>query len=211
MRGFMKKNAISALLALLIALSVSATFLGCGAAQVFSAKLQGVTGTVQARPNSEGAFSDAKEGDVLQSGATVKTGDDGRVKIVFNEGGELDVMPDSLFEIGKDRNLGNQTEGAVWYKLPKQKEQLQIRSPHGVTAILGTRFFIKIATDSSTIGLEEGSISFTADKTGEMKILTPLQKIVVQSSGKIGEAAAYNPVDEEFRFIKMNGKWIREK
>jgi hypothetical protein len=183
---------------------------GCEA-KVFSAKLQGLNGTVQTRVGPQAAFADAKEGDVVQTGTTVKTGEDGRVKLVFTEGGELDIMPDSLFEIGKDQNLGNQTEGAVWYKLPKQKEQLQIRSPHGVTAILGTRFFIKIATDSSSIGLEEGSISFTADKTGEVKVLSPLQRIVVQSSGKIAGPDSFNPADEEFRFIKMNGKWIREK
>lgn len=174
-------------------------FNGCGSVPVI-AVVKNLQGSVQDKISPPSLFQKAKDNDPLQKGGAVKTGEESSAMIVYSDHHELSVKPRSFFEVHDGNSLGKQTEGTIIYRVKKQKSELTVQTPHGVTAVSGTTFLITIASDASHIWLEEGSISFTSLASGKKVSLSPGQMLVAPAVGKISPPKDVNPFELDSLF-----------
>jgi len=174
-------------------------FIGCESSQTSLANLSEPQGPVQARKNDSGTFQAAKDKDALDIGGAVRTGENGTTKLTFKDGTEVAMRPEAYFELRGGDTLGLQTEGAVFYKIQKQKSGISVQTPQGITAVLGTTFIMKIASQATNIWVEEGKVSFT-NKAGDKREINPGQKIEATADGKLKDPVDVDPFERESIF-----------
>ena len=183
---------------------------GCGAdADADAAKIKDPKGNVRIRHSAGTTFSEAKADDPVAQGGAVRTGENGKTRLSFLDGSELTIKPESYFELNQGNFWGHQTEGAVLYKINKQKTGLTVETPHGVTSVLGTTFLIMVSSDSTFIGVEEGKVSFAPKGGGTPITIGAKQKISAPALGMIDGPQPFDLSTEEFNYIKIDGKWVR--
>lgn len=185
-------------------------FTGCGGNPEV-ARVKDPNGNVRVRAGATGTFTEARAEDPLAQGGAVRTGENGKVRLLFGDGSELTVKPESYFEVSQGSALGLQTEGAVLYKINKQKSGLTVETPHGVTAVLGTTFLIRVGSDSTQLGVDEGRVSFTPKGGGPAVTVEAGQKIEAGADGKVAAPETFDLSEEEFNYLKIDGKWVKPK
>jgi ferric-dicitrate binding protein FerR (iron transport regulator) len=70
------------------------------------ARLEAVSGLVESRPGVSAPWRLAGEGQALEASASLRTGPDGRARVVFQDGRQLTLEPDSQLDLG---GAGEQT------------------------------------------------------------------------------------------------------
>lgn len=181
---------------------------GCGSNTTdLSAKVMSVTGKAEIRPTAIASFADAKVNDILPCGGILKTGEESLVNLEITGKGVVDIKSDSMFELESGKDYVVQSAGMAVYKIDKNKEGFKVKSPQGVTCVLGTRFMVRVFDNTTVVGVEEGKVSFTSNK-GETRILVAKQKITADNNGFSSEPTAFDMKTDSFNYIKLDGKWV---
>lgn len=172
-------------------------YTGCGKREIATGSIHNPKGSVEARKSTSAAYSSVKENDPVSTDNEVKTGEDSGVELSFPGKGVVTLKSESYFKVGAAQDLGLQTKGAAVYRIDKQNENLKVATPQGVTAVLGTLFFLQIGTDTTTIVLKEGKVTFT-NSSGISGIrdtvtLSPGEMLVAQASGRLATPTKLDP------------------
>lgn len=111
-------------------------------------------------------------GDKLESGAELRTGAQGRVRLRFVDGSTLVLSDATLLKIeqfeqapGRPRTVGLLLEmGLIGQKVaPAPGGSWQVRTPTAVTAVRGTEFIIEVDEDQATaVNVQSGQVSVEA-------------------------------------------------
>ena len=183
---------------------------GCGSPPE-PARVRAPEGKVQTRVDAAATFADARDHDPVREGGAVRTGEDGRARLVFPDGSELAVRSDTFFEVGQGASFGRHHEGTVLYKIQKQRSGLTVETPHAITSVLGTTFLAIVGTDSTLIGVEEGRVAVTPRAGGAPVTLEAKQKLTLGPTGPLGATEPFDLATEEFSYLKIDGKWVKPK
>jgi len=155
------------IMAAAIALAVMCA--GAWAAPV-KAKLVGVKGDVTARATMDAAWEKAAEGAMLPEGASVKTGADGEVSLVWPGGTAAKVYPLSILKVEASSRAGgasktelNMEKGRVMSKVAKLQTSdsvFTVKTPVATAGVRGTTFDTAIdpASNQATVAVVEGSV-----------------------------------------------------
>jgi hypothetical protein len=172
---------------------------GCGQQAGTAAILQEAKGVVQVRASSQAEFTPGKDGDSLLIGGAVKTAENATARLRFADAGEVLVKPESFFEIGSGQPLGKQSGGSAVYRVNKQKDDLKIETPQGVTAVLGTVFLLKIDPNGTIVVVEEGQVSFT-NLDGQTALVNPGEQLTAAAKGPLPAPVKIDPITRDQMF-----------
>ena len=151
-------------------------FSGCGEQAGPAAKILKVSGSVQARPAAGAQYAEARANMDLAVGGAVRTQSDSNAQIITHlDSVKIDISADSFFEVKTGAAVGFQGEGKAAYDVNKQKSDVVIETPHGATAVLGTKFGQLVGSDSILIIVEKGKVRFTS-KAGQNREIIGGQK-----------------------------------
>lgn len=177
-----------------------------------SAWIKEPKGKVEARQNSQDSFAMTKDKHPLFKGGAVRTGEDGTTVVKFQDSSEATVTPEGYLEIVMDSVLATQKGGRVIYEFGKQGSPARIETPHGVTAVLGTKFMIGVASGVTMVAVEEGKVSFTSLDHKE-QFLTPGQKLTIKTGEPVPAPINIDPMEREnlFSLGKSSMPWINQR
>ncbi len=177
--------------------------LGCGGGAATGgagARITEIKGKVRARSTGSGEFHDASANEAIPPGGAIKTAEDGFAKLRFPDESEVSLKPDTVFEIGSGSQLGKESEGTAIFRIQKQKSGLEVQTPHGVAAVLGTVFLVETRKDKVGVAVEEGRVAFTSSSTGERVELTEGQKLQATPNKKFPPLENLTPVARDSLF-----------
>ncbi len=177
---------------------------GCGGAAQEIATIRKPQGGVEARGTPETSFLPAVDGTRMSTGGAARTGPKGSGIITFSKGSNITLRPNTFFEVGGEQDLGAQKEGTAIYRIQKGGGQISVDSPVGHTLVLGTTFAISLATDVSTLWVQEGTVAFTPNMGGASQTLTAGQKLLISRTGSPSAPIAFDPAEED-RVFKGDG------
>lgn len=176
----------------------------------FSAKVLSVSGKVEIRPNTETAFADAKVNDILASGGLLKTGEASAANLEITGKGTMEIKEDCLFELKANKDYVVQNSGMAIYKIDKNPEGFKVKSPQGITCVLGTRFMVRILDNMTVVGVDQGKVSFTSNK-GETRVIEAKKKLTATNDGFSGELEPFDIGSDSFHYQKIDNKWVPKK
>ncbi len=114
----------------------------------------------------------------------------------------IDIFADSYFEVRAAGSVaGYQGEGSAAYEVKKQNNPVAIETPHGTTAVLGTKFGQQVASDAIMILVESGKVAFTSN-AGEKREITAGKKLAWKVTGPLPEVTESSLVESEAFFNK---------
>ena len=154
--------------AVLISGALAFTAAAAGAADSL-ASLKITTDNVQVKQKGKTTFADAKDGQALKQGDTIKTDTDGRAEIDYTDGSITRLANSTVFTISKLTNDkgGRQTQGTLsvgetWNRAAKVSEtgSFEVKAGGTTAAVEGTAFVAKCVPDSG--GTQEVDCTFTA-------------------------------------------------
>ena len=141
-------------------------------AQVFS-----VAGTVEFAGPGSSSYAPLKKGQILASGSTVRTGDDGVAVLVTTPGSAIQLGNSSILKINKlaftksgsavtERTAVLQlTTGVVSalinHDTPKITD-FQVQTPEGAAAARGTFYAVLVYHGKTYVGVKEGHVAVKA-------------------------------------------------
>ncbi len=138
-----------------------------GQNEVRAVRLSDVEGDVQVMSDGSTVFNHAQLNMPVMQGMTLKTGNDGRVEVQFEDGSVARVTPNSsitLDKLSRDQDgttvttIGAQT-GLSYYELNGQSGQYTVHfGPMGVTASESTIFRIDLDQDPATLAVTHGTV-----------------------------------------------------
>jgi hypothetical protein len=146
---------------------------GAWAAPV-KAKLVGVKGDVTARATADAAWAKVAEGAMLPEGASLKTGADGEVSLVWPDGTAAKLYPLSILKVEASSRAGgasktelNMEKGRVMSKVAKLQTSdsvFTVKTPVATAGVRGTTFDTAIdpASNQATVAVVEGSVYVAA-------------------------------------------------
>jgi len=191
-----------ALLTVFLALWCGA-FWGCGGQggnPADAVALSQLNGTVARKADAASAFAPAKDGDRVQAGGAVRTSESSRATLSWADQTQVTLQPETYFEIKAGGALGVQNQGSAIFKVaPQQRKGATVETPHGTTAVLGTTFLVRVASDGTAIWVDEGSVEFTA-KNGEKKTITTGQTLAYGGSGTLADPRPVPPPERDQLF-----------
>ena len=135
----------------LVAGALSFTAAAAGAADSL-ANLKITVDSVQIKQKGKATFVDAKDGQALKQGDTVKTDADGRAEIDYTDGSITRLAGSTIFTISKLTNErgGRQTQGTLsvgetWNRAAKVSEtgSFEVKAGGTTAAVEGTAFVAK--------------------------------------------------------------------
>ncbi len=200
--------------AVLVGLAVLVTFaslVGCGGADDPPlAKVREPVGEVEARLKAGEGFASVQGEQPLKEGGGVRTGRASGARIAFADGSEAVVKAEAYFEVHAKVPRALQEKGLVIYRFNKQQQETRIKTPHGLTAVLGTMFLLEVDADSTTLVVEEGRVSFT-DLMGTTVEVGAGQRVIARRGSPVTPPAAVDPFEREslfkdvpFESLKLN-------
>jgi len=172
---------------------------GCGSQSEPLARIASVQGKVDARLEGAGAFVAAKADMQLKHQGAVRTEKDSVAIIedIARKGG-IKIDPDSYYEVRAGTSIGFQGSGKAVFDINKQQTEIQVETPHGNTAVLGTKFGQLVSSDSFELWVEEGQVEFTA-RNGSKQKVSASQKI----QWKVNDSPL--PQAENFNLLESEG------
>jgi len=178
---------------------------GCGGAGEPLARIAAIEGKVDARPEAEGAFAAAKVDMQLRHQGAVRTDKESTAALEdMARKGSIKIEPDSYYEVRAGVTLGFHGSGKAVFDVNKQQTEIQIETPHGNTAVLGTKFGQIVASDSFELWVEEGTVEFTA-RDGSKQRVTASQKLQWQvQQGALPQPVNFNLLESEDFFGKKD-------
>jgi hypothetical protein len=139
-----------------------------------SAILSESSGNVSVQPEENQEFIDAKDGDVLNAGGQVKTGQDGRVRLDLSTGTILRVGPSSIFKLisntSSDNSLITKMKlelGKMWIIL--NGGDFDIETPSGQASVRGSYMSVDYQDGLLRVTCLEGTCTFR-NNTGDYVI-----------------------------------------
>ena len=181
---------------------------GCGNdAASLTATVQAVSGKVEIRQTAAAAFKDAAVNDAVKAGGIVKTGEESFANLVINGQVTVEIKSDSMFELEPGKDYVAQNSGMAIYKIEKNKGGFKVKSPQGVTCVLGTRFMVRILDNMTVVGVEEGKVSFTGNN-GETRTVEAKQKIIADDKEIRLSPTPFDAAGDSFNYLKIDGKWV---
>ncbi len=154
--------------AVLIAGALALTAAAAGAADAL-ANLKITADNVQIKKNGKSTFVDAKDGQALKQGDTIKTDATGRAEIDYTDGSITRLAGSTVFTISKLTNEkgGRQTQGTLsvgetWNRAAKVSEtgSFEVKAGGTTAAVEGTAFVAKCVPN--TDGTQAVDCTFTA-------------------------------------------------
>jgi hypothetical protein len=133
------------------------------------ANLKITADNVQVKAKGKTSFVDAKEGQALKQGDTIKTDASGTAEIDYTDGSITRLANSTVFTISKLTNDkgGRQTQGTLsvgetWNRAAKVSEtgSFEVKAGGTTAAVQGTAFVAKCVPD--TTGSQEVDCTFTA-------------------------------------------------
>ncbi|NLI77720.1 MAG: FecR domain-containing protein [Candidatus Riflebacteria bacterium] len=178
------------------------TVVGCGgggSSPSAIATLGQVQGKVEARSRGGDPFAPAAGEVSLQAGGAVRTGEDGHGQVKYLDGTEVALSPETYYEVKEQTTLGRQESGSGRYRVSPQKTTVEVETPHGVTAVLGTAFRLDVTATQTVVSLQEGKVRFTSPSRESVE-LTPGQQLTVTAGQPLGQPAELDPITLETLF-----------
>ena len=117
---------------------------------------------------------------------------------------------DIYFALATSENDVRQESGTIIYRINQDKGGFSVVTPHGLTGVLGTVFELSVASDSTTVGVQEGKVSLT-NRQGESRTVQANEKLVMDASGKFSEKTVFDLKTDSYKYIKQNEKWVPAK
>lgn len=156
------------------------TFLltACGAGPITpspeSAILNGPAGAVSLQAKADADFISAADGDVINTGGQIQTGDDGRVRLDFSTGTILRVGPSSLFKLESNTSSENSLITTIRLELGKawiilNGGQMQVETSSGQASVRGSYMSVEMKDGVLRVTCLEGTCTFK-NETGEYPI-----------------------------------------
>jgi hypothetical protein len=188
----MKKLTFILLAALLITLPVSQLM---AASDKSIALVMKVTGDVQIKKAGTSKTGQLTFGTTLDNGDWIRTGTDGKVKLIFTDDKSLiNLNPNTEVTINGTRddqaNIAkrvNMEVGEIFAKVAKQRGTLEIATPTSVASVKGTDFWVVVDEDGTT---------YVVTLDGLVELLNRLTGQTVQvSQGQTGESGVDGGVE----------------
>lgn len=173
---------------------------GCTAGKISVAKIQKAKGTIEVRFSADSRFAAAEDGTQIAVGGAAKTGEDSTTQVVFTDRAMVFLKPESFFEVGSGPTLGRQNAGTGIYSVDKTGKDTRIETPHGVTAVLGTRFLLEVNASGTIVLVDEGKVSFT-NPNGNSREINSRERLIVPAVGPLPAPEKIDPItcDQIFR------------
>ncbi|MEW6708655.1 MAG: FecR domain-containing protein [Candidatus Riflebacteria bacterium] len=178
--------------------------LGCSAEQADVCRLKSFTGEVEVSADKND-FKPAANGQLMAAGSEIRVRKNSSALLEFiQNSGTLTLKENSFFEVKAGNCLGNQKAGMASYDINKKQTEIVIETPHGTTAILGTKFVQSVTESSFDLWVADGKVSFTT--AGKSKIIEAGSKIHFQKNSQLEEPQPI-PLPEKAKiFMKGDGK-----
>ncbi|OGK05825.1 MAG: hypothetical protein A2W80_00655 [Candidatus Riflebacteria bacterium GWC2_50_8] len=124
--------------------------------------------------------------DQLLGGDAIRTGDDASAELAFADGSKVLLGPGAWFKVNDEKQIGEHLRGRAVFEIEKQtgSGSVEILTPQGVTAVLGTKFVQEIGENAGFIAVTEGIVEFRSNRQ-ERQLLRPGHLLCFDSSGKI--------------------------
>jgi hypothetical protein len=177
---------VLACITLLLTLALLIPLTGCGGggsangeptptSKARSCTVSSPSGDVQVQISGAETWEQASAGMKLNEGDRVKTGNDGKVLLLFFEGSAMEIEADSNVLIGElsiaagtgstsvrlTQMLGNTINRVS--KLVDSASEYEVETPAGSAVVRGTVFKVHVKEDgNTTVGCEEGDVIFSA-------------------------------------------------
>ncbi|HZP97880.1 MAG TPA: FecR family protein [Candidatus Limnocylindria bacterium] len=169
--GASRLRFLAAALALGVVLALAAGSTGLvGGTRAFAAAttLTIIGGDVSVR-HGPTAFVAAADGEVLNEGDAVRTGNDGRAVLTYFEGSTVTIEPASEIAIdaasaapdGGTIVVMTQSAGRTWHvvtKLITGSSKYEVRTPASTASVRGTEFQVDSSSDTTTVTTTEGTV-----------------------------------------------------
>lgn len=177
---------------------------GCGSQNEPLAKIASLKGKVDARTGAGATFVPAQTDMHLKHQGAIRTDRESEATLEdISRKGSIKIDPDSYYEVRAGTNIGFHGNGKAIFDINKQQTEIHIETPHGNTAVLGTKFGQVISEEKFELWVEEGRVEFTA-KNGDKQALSANQKIQWEvKNGPLPAPAEFNLLESE-EFFKSN-------
>jgi hypothetical protein len=157
------------LLGFVFALAIgSAGLLGGGRALGSSTTVTVIGGQVLVRHGANGQFVAAVDGEVLNPGDAIRTGNEARAVLTYFEGSNVTIEPNSDLSIDAAATQGNDTivqmtqnAGRTWHvvtKLISGGSKYEVRTPASTASVRGTEFTVDTDGNRTTITTTGGTV-----------------------------------------------------
>ena len=173
---------------------------GCDSTSEKVAHINSFEGAVSARAESDSAFIPAIAQMPLHSGGAIRTDADGKALLELVDGSaRISVESDSYYEVRSGSTIGSHQSGRAVFDVNKQEKDIIIETPHGNTAVLGTRFAQVISENSLQIFVEKGLVEFTSNR-GEKQKIAAGKKLSWNPEEKLPDPSEINLLESESFF-----------
>lgn len=174
---------------------------GCGSQSEPLAKISSVEGKVAARLEVNSDFVEAKAEMQLKHQGAVRTDKDSVAVLEdIARKGSIKIDPDSYYEVRAGTCIGFQSSGKAVFDINKQNTQIQVETPHGNTAVLGTKFGQLVSSDSFELWVEEGQVEFTSSKGDKQRVAAGQKLQWKIDEGDLPQATSFNLLESESFF-----------
>lgn len=172
--------------------------LGCGSQNEPLARIASVKGKVDARLEASSTFVAAQtDMQLMHQGAVRTAKESGATLEDVVRKGAIEIDPDSYYEVRSGTSIGFQRVGKAVFDINRQQTEIHIDTPHGTTAVLGTRFGQIVSSDTFELWVEEGQVEFTASNGDKQKV-SANQKLQWQvNEGSLPQPVNFNLLESE--------------
>jgi len=145
-----------------------------GAPTSLAAETIGTANSVH--PDVSGGKSTIKTGDGVTQGEVIKSGPNGSTKIGFNDGTSLAIGSSAQVTLSHFVFNDKKSFKKATFELGKgvfrfvtgssDKSAYEIKTPTSTISVRGTVFTVTVTDDSTTVGVESGSVNQSGSETG---------------------------------------------
>lgn len=157
----------------LLCCAVSGLFCFTAQARAATGKLTVVAGQVWVKP-AGGSEQTAAEGQSVSAGTQIRTGENGRAAVAFEDGSELRLEPGSQLVLSPHkRNKAEKNSvvlffGRLWSKVTGSSgggRNYEVKTPNAVCGVRGTEFVTAVGDDGSArVRVSEGTVGVAGDE-----------------------------------------------
>jgi hypothetical protein len=134
-----------------------------------STTLTVISGDIQVRHGASGSFVTATDGEVLNAGDTIRTGEESRGVLTYFEGSSVSVEPNTeltietaaAFTDGSTVVQMQQTFGRTWHvvtKLITGNSKYEVKTPASTASVRGTMFQVDSDAERTVVTTTEGTV-----------------------------------------------------
>ncbi|MBU1105187.1 MAG: FecR family protein [Candidatus Riflebacteria bacterium] len=132
-------------------------------------------------------FLEVKAADLLVPGDAIKTGKNSSVELIFADGSKIAFGSEAYFQVKGEKCLGDHRLGRAVFEIKKQTPavSVEVSTPQGITAVLGTVFVQELGKEKCFIAVAEGVVEFRPNNNAGKHLLRKGDLLRFDSSGKI--------------------------